>query len=62
MKILRCREVGFDCDQVIRAQSEEEVLREAAEHAQQIHRVEVTPALAAQVQSYIHDETIEDRT
>ena len=60
MKILRCREVGFDCDQEIRAQSEEEVLREAAEHAQQIHGVEVTPALAAQVKSNIRDETIED--
>ena len=62
MKILRCRDAGFDCDHEIRAQSEEEVLREAAEHVQQVHRVEVTPELAAQVQSLIRDQTQEDTT
>jgi predicted small metal-binding protein len=61
MKILRCREVGFDCDQEIRAQSEEEVLRDAAEHAQQVHGIKLTPELAVQVQSLIHDQTTEDR-
>jgi predicted small metal-binding protein len=62
MKILRCREVGFDCDYEILAQSEEEVLREAAGHAQEVHRVDVTPDLAAQVQSLIHDYSEEDNT
>jgi predicted small metal-binding protein len=62
MKILRCRDAGFDCDYEIRAQSEEEVLREAAEHAQQVHRVEVTPELAAQVQSLIRDLAQDDNT
>jgi predicted small metal-binding protein len=62
MKILRCREVGFDCDHEIRAQSEKEVLHEAARHAQQVHGVEVTPELAAQVQSLIHDQTEQDTT
>ena len=33
MKQLRCREVGFDCDAVVRADSEEEVLRQAEAHA-----------------------------
>ena len=56
MKVLRCRDVGFDCDGVIRAQSEEEVLRQAAEHAQTQHGVKVTPELAAQVRNHIHDE------
>jgi uncharacterized OsmC-like protein/predicted small metal-binding protein len=56
MKVLHCRDVGFDCDQEIHAQSEEEVLRQAAEHAQQAHGVEVTPELAAQVQTLIRDE------
>ena len=56
MKVLRCRDVGFDCEHEIRAQSEEEVLRQAAEHARTEHGVEVTPELAVQVQSLIHDE------
>jgi uncharacterized OsmC-like protein/predicted small metal-binding protein len=56
MKVLHCRDVGFECDHEIHAQSEEEVLRQAAEHAQKEHGVEVTPELAAQVQTLIRDE------
>ncbi len=56
MKVLHCRDAGFDCDHEIHAQSEEEVLRQAAEHAKQTHGVEVTPELAAQVQTLIRDE------
>lgn len=37
MKELRCREVGFDCEGVIRAESEDEVLRQAADHASKEH-------------------------
>ena len=56
MKVLRCRDVGFDCDGVVRAESEEELLRQVAEHAQAVHGVEVTPELAEQVKSLIRDE------
>jgi len=62
MKVLRCRDVGFDCDGEIRAQSEEEVLRQAAEHAQTAHGVQVTPELAAQVQSHIRDEDLSQQS
>ena len=37
MKELRCRDVGFDCEGVIRAESEEELLRQAADHARREH-------------------------
>jgi predicted small metal-binding protein len=37
MKELRCREVGFDCEAVIRAESEDEVMRQAGEHARKVH-------------------------
>jgi predicted small metal-binding protein len=56
MKVLRCRDVGFDCDGEIRGQSEEEVLRLAAEHAQTQHGIQVTPELATQVRRQIRDE------
>jgi len=56
MKVLHCRDVGFECDHEIHAQSEEEVLRQAAELVQKTHRVEVTPELAAKVQTLIRDE------
>ena len=57
MKTLRCRDVGFDCDREIRAATEEEVLQQAAEHAQKDHNVTVTPEIAAQVRTLIRDET-----
>jgi predicted small metal-binding protein len=37
MKELSCREAGFDCDYVIKAETEEEVLRKGAEHAMMDH-------------------------
>jgi predicted small metal-binding protein len=56
MKTLHCRDAGFDCEHVVCAESEEEVLRQAAEHAQTVHNVKVTPELAEQVKSLIRDE------
>ena len=56
MKILRCRDAGFDCKHEVRAESEEELLRQVAEHAQTVHDVEVTPELVEQVKSLIRDE------
>jgi predicted small metal-binding protein len=56
MKVLYCRDVGFDCEGVVRAESEEELLRQVAEHAQTVHDVEVTPELVEKVKSLIRDE------
>lgn len=36
-KVLTCREVGMDCDFVARGKSEEEILAQAAAHAQKDH-------------------------
>ena len=56
MKTLRCSDAGFDCEGVIQAASEEEVLSQAAEHAQAAHNVQVTPELAEQLKTLIKDE------
>ena len=56
MKVVRCHDVGFDCEGVVRAESEEEVLRQVAEHARTVHNVEVTPEMAKQVKGLIQDE------
>ena len=56
-KVIHCREVGFDCDGVIRAETEEEALRKAAEHARVVHNVaEITPQMVAKVREAIRDE------
>jgi predicted small metal-binding protein len=56
MKVLKCHDAGFDCNQVIRSESENEIMQQAAEHARTVHGVEVTPELAAQVKTLIHEE------
>ena len=56
MKTLHCRDAGFDCEGVIRANSEEEVLKLAAQHAQEVHGVSVTPEMKEQLRSLIRDE------
>jgi predicted small metal-binding protein len=43
-KILKCRDVGMDCDVEIRATTEEEMLLRAAEHAQTVHGRQDDPA------------------
>ena len=42
-KALRCRDVGMDCDFVARAETEEEILKKAAEHAATAHEMKEIP-------------------
>lgn len=54
MKELRCRDVGFDCEGVIRAETEAAVLRQAADHARQQHGLErLDDATVEQIRSRI---------
>jgi len=56
-KVLRCRDVGFECDGVIRAETEEEVLKKAAEHAQSVHNLkELSDEVVEKVRAAIQDE------
>jgi predicted small metal-binding protein len=56
-KVIRCRDVGFDCNGVIRAKTEEEALKLAAQHAMQVHGLkEITPEIVAKVKSVIREE------
>jgi predicted small metal-binding protein len=56
-KVVRCREVGVDCDFEARGATVEEVMQQCAEHAKAAHGMnEVSAELAAKVQASIHDE------
>jgi predicted small metal-binding protein len=56
-KVVRCRDIGFDCQGVVRAETEEEVLAQAAQHAKMVHNLqEITPEIANAVRSAIRDE------
>lgn len=56
-KVLRCGDLMSGCKHVIRGATEEEVLRQAAKHAQEAHKIkEITPELAAKVRGAIKNE------
>ena len=56
MKTLHCSDAGFDCKGVLTANTEEEILQQAAAHAKEVHGVTVTPELAEQIKTLIKDE------
>ena len=56
MKQLKCCDVGFDCPAVIHADSEDDILSQAAKHALEAHGVTVTAEMAEQVKTLITDE------
>lgn len=56
-KVIRCRDVGFNCDGVIKAKTEEEALNLAAAHAKSAHNVkEVTPDIVKKIKSVMREE------
>ncbi len=56
-KVLKCRDVGVNCDEVIHGNSEAEILQKAAEHAKGCHQdVQLTPELQAKLKAAIKEE------
>ena len=59
MKVVKCRDVGVDCDFVARGQTEQEVMRKCEEHARTEHDMDPIPAeLAVKVKAAIRDEKV----
>ena len=54
--ILRCRDVGPDCDADMTRDTEDEILEQTGAHAQPDHGLEVTLELFEVVRSAIKDE------
>jgi predicted small metal-binding protein len=56
-KVVRCRDVGFDCEGVVRAETEEEALNQVAAHAATVHNMEtVSEEVVAMVRQVMRDE------
>ena len=56
-KMVKCRDIGFDCDAIVRAGTADEALAQAAAHAQSVHGLEeVTPEFVDAVKAAIRDE------
>jgi len=59
MKSLKvhCRDVGFDCDGIVKAETEDDLLQQVAKHAQSVHGLEmVKDEIIAKVKSVIREE------
>ena len=56
MKELKCRDAGFDREAVVRADAEEEVMAQAAEHVRDVHGMsEIDDTTASHIRSQIQD-------
>ncbi len=58
-KVLRCRDLGMNCPKEIRAETEEELLKLAAQHAEKDHGVGISslpPSVLAMVKAAIKDD------
>jgi len=54
-KELRCKDVGSDCDHVIRGKTENEIFAKAVEHAKTVHHMEeIPPELIERARAAIH--------
>lgn len=56
MRVLNCRDAGFDCDIQLTGETDDEIMSQAAEHLRTAHNIEATPEMAAQARTLIHDE------
>ncbi len=55
MKLIRCRDHGFDCEFEAHSHSEDEVMQAAAQHATTVHNMVVTAEVVDQVRASIHE-------
>jgi predicted small metal-binding protein len=56
-KVMKCREVGMDCDFEAHGETEEQIMSQAAEHAKKDHSMQsIPPEVAAKVKAAIQEE------
>ena len=56
MKTITCREAGFECDYIVKGETEEEVMKNGAEHAIKDHNMiseDITPEFKEKVRALI---------
>lgn len=57
MKVIHCAEAGFSCDAVVRAETEDEAVAMAVEHAKEVHGISpMPPEVKAKLRALVKDE------
>ena len=55
-RVLHCADAGFECDETIEGETDDEVMSKAAEHAREVHGVnEIDEEMGTQLRSLIHE-------
>ena len=56
MRVLHCADAGFECDETVEGESDEEVMSKVAEHARDVHGMnEIDEETGAKLRSLIHE-------
>ena len=56
-KVIRCKDIGVDCDFEARGETVEEILVKCAEHGRDVHGMNELPSeMIDKVRAYIRDE------
>jgi predicted small metal-binding protein len=56
-KVVNCRDLGFDCEAVVRAESAEQALQMVAQHAKEVHGMDEVPP---EVVKKVHEVMLEE--
>ena len=57
MKTVTCREAGFDCDYVVKGETDDEVMKSGVQHLVKDHGMreeDITPGMKEKVRKLIH--------
>ena len=56
-KVVSCKDVGVDCDFMMRGETDQDILQQAAEHARTAHNMtEIPPEVEEKLRGAIRDE------
>jgi len=56
-RVVSCKDVGVDCDFVMRGETDQDILQQAAAHARTAHNMtEIPPEIAEKLRGAIRDE------
>jgi predicted small metal-binding protein len=56
MLTLACKDAGYNCEHVMTAETEEELMKKAGEHAEKVHNLksqDMTPEVVSKIKSVI---------
>jgi predicted small metal-binding protein len=56
MKTLACKDTGMQCNWVGRAETEQDLMKQATQHVKDVHKMEVTPEIEQMARKVIRDE------